>query len=76
MYGGAIRKLSMVLQLTDPSEYEGGDLQLLETEDPVTLKRDQGTVLFFPSYTPHRVTEITRGTRNSVVGWTTGKPYK
>lgn len=76
MYGGAIRKLSMVLQLTDPTEYDGGDVQLLETEDPVTLNRSQGTVLFFPAYTPHRVTNITRGKRNSVVGWTTGKPFK
>ena len=73
-----IRKLSIVLQLTDENEYEGGDFQLLDAGEkkPENLSRKQGIVLAFPSYTLHRVTPVTKGTRHSLVAWITGKPFK
>lgn len=70
------RKLSIVVQLTDPSEYEGGDLEILEGKDPQSLPREQGMLLLFPSYAVHRVTPVTKGTRNSLVGWITGEQFK
>ena len=75
-YGLPIRKLSIVLQLTDDNAYEGGDFQIFESDNPISLPRKQGTLLVFPSYTLHRVTEVTKGTRNSLVGWINGKPFK
>lgn len=75
-YNGPIRKLSIVLQLTDENDYEGGDFQLFESDKPQTLSRKQGSLLAFPSYTVHRVTEVTKGTRNSLVGWINGKPFR
>lgn len=76
IYGGVIRKLSIVVQLTDPSEYDGGDFEIMDGSTPEKLFRDKGTLIAFPSYTLHRVTPVTRGTRNSLVGWVTGKPFK
>ena len=77
MFDGSVRKLSIVVQLTDPSEYEGGELQLLYRgdRDPEIANKKQGHMIAFPSYTMHRVTPVTKGTRHSLVGWITGKPF-
>ena len=76
MFGGPIRKLSLVVQLTESESYEGGDFELIDSSYPEKLSRKQGTLLVFPSYTLHRVTPLTAGTRNSLVGWVAGKPFK
>lgn len=71
-----IRKLSVVLQLTDPSEYEGGDLEIHLGKIPDTMQRGLGNVCFFPSYVMHRVTPVTSGKRYSLVAWLTGPQFK
>jgi len=71
------RKLSMVLQLNDPSEFEGGELQIKinnDKENSVELRR--GRAWFFPSFLLHRVTPVTRGERKSLVLWITGPEFK
>jgi len=73
---GVIRKLSIVLQLSDPSTYTGGEFQLLDNGDPETLQKEQGTLLVFPSYTLHRVCPVTSNVRYSLVGWVSGKQFK
>lgn len=69
------RKLSFVLQLSDPTTYEGGVFEFKEIEQPVRF-REQGSVLVFPSYLSHRVTPVTKGVRNSLVGWMEGPRWK
>lgn len=72
------RKVSFILQLTDPSEYEGGEIQLdpnLPQPDPQLLKL-KGTVLVFPSFVKHRVTPVTAGTRQSLVSWVEGPKFR
>jgi len=69
------RKLSFVLQLSDPTTYEGGAFEFREIEQP-TRFREQGSVLIFPSYLTHRVTPVTTGIRNSLVGWVEGPRWK
>jgi PKHD-type hydroxylase len=76
MYKSTVRKLSMVVQLTDPSEYGGGELEILLGETPEKLPKTQGTVIFFPSYLLHRVTPMVTGTRYSLVTWLGGPPFK
>jgi PKHD-type hydroxylase len=76
MYNGTVRKLSFVLQLSDPKNYKGGELQIHLGETPNVMKKEQGTVVAFPSPTLHEVTPITKGKRYSLVGWITGKPFK
>ena len=72
----SVRKLSVSVQLTDPKEYEGGDLCLYGNEKATPMDKKQGTLIVFPSYTLHEVTPVTKGERNSLVTWVTGKPFK
>ena len=76
VYDGPVRKLSFVLQLSDPKDYEGGELQLHLGRMPDVMKKEQGTLIAFPSSTLHEVTPVTQGKRYSLVGWITGKPFK
>jgi len=75
-YYSKIRKLSMVVQLSDPCEYEGGDLSLFISKDPFNVKKKQGFMVAFPSYTLHKVNPVTNGTRYSLVAWLTGPAFK
>jgi len=73
-----VRKLSISIQLTDPEEYEGGELKLYDGDDDeaIVMDKTQGTLILFPSYVLHEVMPVTKGTRNSLVTWITGKQFK
>ena len=72
-----VRKLSFALQLSDPDDYEGGNVQLLdETGKQYVVPRLRGTVVLFDSRTQHRVLKVTKGTRKSIVGWVVGPRWK
>ena len=85
---GKIRKLSMTCQLTDGSEYEGGELEFdFKNYDPhmrdeskhlVKAKEilPKGSIIVFPSFVWHRVKPVTKGTRYSLVMWNLGYPFK
>ena len=70
------RKISCTIQLSDPDEYEGGDLEIWTGGDFKTIERKQGCAILFPSFLMHRVTPITKGTRRSIVLWMGGDSYK
>lgn len=71
------RKLSISVQLTDPPNYEGGDLQIMVCEGTTEIMpRLRGSVIIFPSYAMHRVTEVTDGARNALVCWVAGPPFQ
>jgi|TARA_R110001592_G_scaffold336910_1_gene622657 PKHD-type hydroxylase len=65
------RKLSVSVNLNN--DYEGGDLILYHV-GPV--KQKTGNITFFPSYLPHEVTPVTKGTRYSLVMWFLGNPWR
>ena len=69
------RKLSITVQLSDPSEYEGGDFEFDEVSTNADF-RSKGTVLVFPSYLRHRVLPITSGSRRSLVAWFFGPRWR
>jgi PKHD-type hydroxylase len=69
------RKLSIVVQLSDPSEYEGGDLLLYTSYDPIKINKQKGMVTMFPSYTLHEVTPVIKGERYSLVAWVHGPAF-
>jgi len=71
-----VRKLSISIQLTNPEEYEGGELKLYDGEEETVMDKAQGTLIIFPSYVLHEVMPITKGERNSLVTWVTGKQFK
>lgn len=70
------RKLSLVVQLTDPSQYEGGNLQIMASADIIDIRKQRGLIVAFPSYIVHQVTPVTHGSRQSLVAWTSGPPFK
>ena len=80
------RKLSLIVQLSDPKEYEGGDFQFnmrgldgVEKDTQIATPPDfkkQGSVLVFPSFLWHKVNSITKGTRYSLVMWTLGEQFR
>lgn len=70
------RKLSLVLQLTDPSQYEGGNLQIMTGGEPENVRKQRGLIAAFPSYVLHQVTPVTQGNRQSLVAWVSGPAFK
>ena len=85
---GKIRKLSMTCQLSDGSEYEGGELEfdfknyaphMRDSSKHVVQAKEilpKGSIIVFPSFVWHRVQPVTKGVRYSLVLWTLGYPYK
>jgi PKHD-type hydroxylase len=69
------RKLSFSVLLSDPSEYDGGDLLIYEGKAPVVVPKRQGMITFFPSNILHEVTPVTRGVRRSIVSWIHGPVF-
>jgi PKHD-type hydroxylase len=81
----ASRKLSLVVQLSSPDDYDGSDLEFLEvTEDYLaadagrwrTRVRRRGTVVAFPAFEYHRVTPLLDGVRHSLVCWVSGPTFR
>lgn len=72
------RKLTAVVQLTDPNEYEGGDLVLhncAERPNKDEMKQ-QGSVIFFPSFLYHSAEPVTKGIRHSLALWFEGPKWR
>jgi PKHD-type hydroxylase len=83
-FNGKIRKLSVTVSLSDPKDYQGGQLEfdLRNREDGkphiVQCKEilPRGSIVVFPSHVWHRVKPVTKGTRYSLVIWNLGYPFK
>lgn len=71
----SMRKLSITVQLSDPDEYEGGELELIRPDNKFIMPKTKGTAIIFPSYLAHRVLPVSSGVRLSIVGWIAGPPY-
>lgn len=70
------RKLSIVVQLSDPSEYQGGDLNISTGGNVMTPEKDLGNVIIFPSILQHEVLPIISGNRYSLVSWVSGPAWR
>jgi PKHD-type hydroxylase len=70
------RKISITIQLSDPNDYEGGDLELWAGVGQVKAPRLKGCAVLFPSFILHRVTPVISGTRKSLVLWVGGSSFK
>ena len=82
---GKIRKLSMTCQLTDGSEYKGGELEFdfrnMDPDKKPNIKKcteilPKGSLVVFPGFVWHRVCPVKKGSRYSLVIWNLGWPYK
>lgn len=71
------RKLSLVMQLSDPVDYEGGVLELQpNSRHAIKMRKQRGLIIVFPSWTLHQVTPVTQGNRQSLVSWISGPSFK
>jgi len=69
-----VRKISMTLLLSDPKDFKGGELELIKPNETAKLK--QGGAVFFASFLAHRVTQVIKGNRKSLVMWFGGPPLR
>ncbi len=65
------RKLTLIVQLSEDSEYIAGDVLV----DTVKLPRSIGSVIIFPSSLKHNVTKVNSGERWSLVTWAWGPAF-
>lgn len=81
----ADRKLTIVVQLSDPGDYVGGELQFFDVVESYdrdelvefsTWTAMQGTAIVFPSFEHHRVLPVIEGRRCSLVAWVAGPPFR
>lgn len=72
------RKLTAVVQLSDSDSYSGGDLTLFNCAEYPNSEdiRQQGTVIFFPSFIFHKANKVTSGIRHSAVSWFLGPKFR
>ncbi len=69
------RKYAVSIQLSDPADYEGGQLELCP-HGVMSGFRERGSALVFPAYVPHRVARVASGTRKALVAWIHGPPFR
>lgn len=70
------RKLSITFQMSDPSTYDGGSLEMNADGTVEVCPRERGKLILFPSFQLHRVTPVTRGVRHALVAWIVGPPLR
>jgi PKHD-type hydroxylase len=70
------RKISVVIQLSDETDYEGGNLQFNIGPSYPQAPKTKGTMIIFPTYMLHRVTPVVDGLRMSLVSWISGPNFK
>ena len=61
--------ISFTLFLSDPGDYEGGELVVQTAGLTQTIKEAAGNLVLYPSSSIHEVRPVTRGTRLVAVGW-------
>jgi PKHD-type hydroxylase len=68
-----IRKLSFTIQLSNPEDYEGGELVMYNNADKeFIVPKTKGTIIFFQSNILHEVKPVKKGTRYALVSWVQG----
>lgn len=61
--------MSFTLFLSDPANYDGGELVIEGNDGDSDIKLGPGSLVLYPTTSLHRVNEVTRGERLAVVGW-------
>lgn len=61
--------LSFTLFLSEPDEYDGGELQIEHSGQSMRLKPNAGDLVLYPSTSLHQVNVVSSGTRLVCVGW-------
>ena len=70
------RKLGITVQLSASDSYSGGDFQLFDYPEPVSIPRDPGCAVIYPAFMVHRVATVESGSRYSLTAWVIGPPLR
>lgn len=70
------RKLTVVVQISDPDTYQGGGLETNSDAQIRTADRARGSATLFPSFVLHRVDPVTSGDRYSLTTWVHGPAFR
>jgi PKHD-type hydroxylase len=70
------RKLSFIINLSDPSEYTGGDIEFLNTSIEKELVAGIGSIVIFPSFLPYQIKPVLSGEKYIIAGHIHGPLYK
>lgn len=70
------RKITMIIQLSDSGDYQGGELQFKHRDVDLSEFRRRGSAFLFPSCLHHRIIPLTSGQRQSIVAWVNGTRFK
>ena len=62
--------ISATVFLSDPADYDGGELVIEGTLGAERVKHAAGDLIVYPGSTLHHVTPVTRGTRYAAFFWT------
>jgi PKHD-type hydroxylase len=60
---------SVTVFLSDPSEYEGGELNIKIGNQDLVFKEEPGSAIIYPTGLWHTVNQVTSGSRKVVVVW-------
>lgn len=70
------RKLTFILNLSDTSEYTGGEIEFLNTVISNSIANKKGTIYVFPSFLPYKINKVTSGTKNIIIGHIHGPLFR
>jgi len=70
------RKISAIMFLSDPSEYEGGELWLITSSGTnIVTETNKGSIIVFPSYLLYRFSDVKKGLLKVIVFWGEGPSF-
>ena len=70
------RKISFIINLSDPDTYEGGEIEFLNTDTSGSGLDEQGSILIFPSFLPYKISEVTNGRKDIIMGCIHGAVFR
>jgi PKHD-type hydroxylase len=62
------RKMSFIINLSDKSEYQGGELEFLNTDTSKIDCNTKGSIVIFPSFLTWKINSVTSGEKNIILG--------
>jgi predicted 2-oxoglutarate/Fe(II)-dependent dioxygenase YbiX len=70
------RKISFIINLSDPKDYQGGDIEFLNTKMESEHTKQQGSCIIFPSFLPYRINPVKSGSKYVIVGHVHGALFR
>lgn len=66
-----LRSLTCSINLSEPEDYEGGELVVYDEEDNIIaqLEKEVGSYIIFPAFIQHEAKVVKSGVREAIVTW-------